>query len=190
MFSARRARAVIVPSASVADDAKLWADLGARYGDPEESTRLPAARSRGVRRSRAERYDCRTLPLSLGTREPGKNRQAILWAIRYWPTSASSPHLAVVGQAAWGAERKTRPSNAWAWEIGCTSRATSPGRSPALYNGASVFLFPSLYEASACRARSHGLRHTGGHVQRSALPEVAGDAAILVPRTRRPSPRR
>ncbi len=186
MFSARRARAVIVPSASVADEARSFLGLtSARLAvTPEgvDAAFRPLDKKECARIAR-ERYG---LPdgylLSLGTREPGKNREAILWAMRYLIDLGADPHLAVVGQAAWGTEQE----EAAVERLGLRARVHFTGYVPqddlpALYNAATVFLFPSLYEGfglPVLEAMACGTPVVTSNV--SALPEVAGDAAILV----------
>lgn len=110
MASARRSRGVLVPSASVRDEAASFLGLPAsRFVVTHEGVDpdfRPLGRDACARLAR-DRYG---LPdgylLSLGTREPGKNREAILWAMRYLLDVGGDPHLAVVGQAAWGAAQE------------------------------------------------------------------------------------
>ncbi|HXH22584.1 MAG TPA: glycosyltransferase family 1 protein [Dehalococcoidia bacterium] len=186
MAAARRARAVIVPSASVADEASSFLGLPrARIAVTHEgidSAFKPLDREE-CQRLAAERYH---LPegyiLSLGTREPGKNREAILWAMRYLVDLGHSPHLAVVGQPAWGAAQE----EGLVARLGLSEHVHFTGYVPqedlpALYNAASVFVFPSLYEGfglPVLEAMACGTPVITSNV--SALPEVADGAAILV----------
>ncbi len=186
MQAARRAKAVLVPSRSVGDEARPFLGIPAdkltvthEGVDPEFR---PLERE-ACRRLARERYG---LPdgylLSLGTREPGKNREAILWAMRYLLDLGEDPHLAVVGQPAWGAELEQVAVT----QLGLADRVHFTGYVlqkdlPALYNAASIFVFPSLHEGfglPVLEAMACGTPVVTSNV--SALPEVAGDAAILV----------
>jgi glycosyltransferase involved in cell wall biosynthesis len=120
--------------------------------------------------------------LSVGSLEPGKNRPRLIRAYARLRERGLESPLVIVGQPAWEYEAE--------YEL-VTRRGLSehvkflgyvPDEDmPALYSGASVFAFPSLYEgfglpvleAMACGApvvTSQG----------SATQEVAGDAALLV----------
>lgn len=184
--SARRSKAVLVPSASVRDEARGFLGLRperiAVTHEGVDSAFRPLDRGECARLAR-ERYG---LPedylLSLGTREPGKNRQSILWAMRYLLDLGGDPHLAVAGQAGWGAAEE----EAMVERLGLGGRVHFTGYVPqedlpALYNAAGLFLFPSLYEGfglPVVEAMACGVPVITSNV--SSLPEVAGDAAILV----------
>jgi glycosyltransferase involved in cell wall biosynthesis len=120
--------------------------------------------------------------LSLGTREPGKNRETILWAMRYLLDHGADPHLAVVGQAGWGAAAEEELVR----NLGLEDRVHFTGyvpqeHLPALYSAAAAFLFPSLYEGfglPVLEAMACGTPVITSNV--SSLPEVAGHAALLV----------
>ncbi len=185
-LSARRARGVIVPSHSVEEEARGF--LGLRPDrffvthEGVDAAFRPLDRAACSKLAR-ERYG---LPdgylLSLGTREPGKNRGAILWALRYLLDHGLDLHLAIAGQAAWGADEE----NALVAQLGLRDRVHFTGYVaqddlPALYNGAALFLFPSLHEGfglPVLEAMACGTPVIASNV--SALPEVAGDAALLV----------
>jgi glycosyltransferase involved in cell wall biosynthesis len=185
MLAARRSKAVLVPSASVSEEARSF------LGIPRDRVTVtpegvdPSFRpvDAGEAAKVAARYG---LPegylLSLGSREPGKNREVIFEAMRYLIDFGGDPHLAVVGQAAWGAEQEV----SLAQQFGLGGRVTFTGYVPqvdlpALYSGAGVFLFPSLHEGfglPVLEAMACGAPVVTSNA--SALPEVAGDAAILV----------
>jgi glycosyltransferase involved in cell wall biosynthesis len=186
LTSARRSRAVLVPSGSVADEATSFLGLARSRISVTPEGVDPAFRPldrEQCQQLASERY---RLPphylLSLGTREPGKNREAILWAMRYLVDLGLDSHLAVVGQAAWGATAEEE----MAANLGLADRVHFTGyvpqeHLPALYNAASVFVFPSLHEGfglPVLEAMACGTPVITSNV--SALPEVAGDAAILV----------
>jgi glycosyltransferase involved in cell wall biosynthesis len=185
ILAARRAKAVLVPSASVAEEARPFLGIPSsrlavtHEGVDEVFRRIEPEAARAV----AERYG---LPegylLSLGTREPGKNREAILWAMRYLLDLGFEPHLAVVGQAAWGAGDE----GAMVERLGLEGRVHFTGYVdqadlPAIYSAASVFVFPSLHEGfglPVLEAMACGTPVVTSAT--SSLPEVAGDAAVLV----------
>ncbi len=186
MQAARRAKAVLVPSRSVGDEARPFLGISADKLTVTHEGVDPAFRPLDIETCAGlarERYG---LPdgylLSLGTREPGKNREAILWAMRYLLDLGGDPQLAVVGQPAWGAERDQDA----AARLGLAQRVHFTGYVPqddlpALYNAAPVFVFPSLHEGfglPVLEAMACGTPVVTSNV--SALPEIAGDAAILV----------
>jgi glycosyltransferase involved in cell wall biosynthesis len=186
LASARRSRAVLVPSTSVADEAATFLGLARPKISVTPEGVDPAFRP-------LDRTQCQKLAsegyglpadyiLSLGTREPGKNREAILWAMRYLVDLGLDPHLAVVGQAAWGAAQEEQTASKLAMRERVHFTGYVPQEHlPSLYNAASVFVFPSLYEGfglPVLEAMACGTPVVTSNV--SALPEVAGDAALLV----------
>ncbi len=185
LLAARRSARVLVPSASVKDDARIFlrlpperADVTAEGVDlsfrPADAAAVAAVR---------EKYG---LPagylLSLGTREPGKNRTALFHAMRRLLDEGRDVHLAVAGQAGW----KTDEEQAALDTVGLRGLVRFTGYVaqedlPALYSGARVFVFPSLYEGfglPVLEAMACGVPVVTSNV--SAMPEVAGDAALLV----------
>jgi len=185
-LAARRAAVLLVPSASVREDlhAFLRAPLErivVTYEGVDPSFR-PLDRGECVALAR-KRYG---LPegylLSLGTREPGKNREVLLRALRRLVDAGRDLPLAVVGQSGWRLKDEQRAVR----DLGLGARVHFTGYVPqsdlpALYNAASVFVFPSLYEGfglPALEALACGVPVVTSNV--SALPEVVGDAALLV----------
>ncbi len=121
--------------------------------------------------------------LSVGTIEPRKNLETALAAYRTLKEGGAAHRLVIAGKKGWlyrGFFRRLR-------EEGLEGEVVFLGfvpddDLPPLYGGADLFLFPSLYEgfglppleAMAC----------GAPVicsDSSSLPEVVGDAALLVP---------
>ena len=185
-LAARRAAVLLVPSASVREDLHTFLRtplerIVVTYEGVDPSFR-PLDRGECVALAR-ERYG---LPqgylLSLGTREPGKNREVLLRALRRLVDAGRDLHLAVVGQSGWRLEDEQRAVR----DLGLGARVHFTGYVPqadlpALYNAASVFVFPSLYEGfglPALEALACGVPVVTSNV--SALPEVVGDAALLV----------
>lgn len=107
--------------------------------------------------------------LTLGTQEPRKNLTRLVEA-----TSSLSLPLVVAGRHGWGKE--VEPSS----NLVSTGYVEEEDL-PALYSGASVFAYPSLYEGFGFpvgEAMACGTPVVTSRV--SSLPEVAGQAAILV----------
>jgi glycosyltransferase involved in cell wall biosynthesis len=111
--------------------------------------------------------------LTVGTRWPRKNMRLAVDAVELLPSEI--PHrLAITGKAGWG-EQTVGPRSVATGYVSNQDLA-------ALYSAASIYLAPSrhegfgipLLEAFACGCPV--LCSTGG-----ALPEVAGDAAEIVP---------
>ncbi len=129
------------------------------------------------------RYDLGDKPLLLavGTLQPRKNYELLLRAFQ--PLVSSWPHhLVIAGGSGWlyaGLRQLIA-------ELGLDERVHLPGfiddaDLPALYSEATLYLLPSLYEgfglplleAMACGAPALA-------ANTSSLPEVAGDAALLL----------
>jgi glycosyltransferase involved in cell wall biosynthesis len=121
--------------------------------------------------------------LFVGTLEPRKNLTGLLAAYRRLVQErVEAPRLAIAGAPGWLYEEVYRQVRTW----GLGERVSFLGRVPdadlpPLYSAAAAFAYPSLYEgfglppleALAC----------GAPVvcsNRSSLPEVVGDAALLV----------
>lgn len=120
--------------------------------------------------------------LFVGTIEPRKNLIALLEAFRALRSEGREERLVIVGRKGWlhGA------TFARVRELGLEGEVQFPGYVadedlPALYRAASVFAFPSLYEGFGLpplEAMSCGTPVVCS--DSSSLPEVCGDAAILV----------
>ena len=185
-LAARRAAAVLVPSESVRTDASRFLNLARKtvVATAEGvSERFRAAVPGGCPAEVRERYG---LPphylLSLGTREPGKNRATIFAAFRRLFDEGRDEHLVVVGQAAWGtaAEDASLQSEGLRGRVHFTGYVADADL-PAVYSGADVFVFPSLHEGfglPVLEAMASGVPVVTSNV--SAMPEVAGEAALLV----------
>jgi len=186
ILAARAAAAIVVPSNSVREEARRF--LNGR-GKPlvvvpegVDPAFRPLERAECARTAR-ERYG---LPdgylLSLGTREPGKNRAAIFRALAKLVAEGRDLHLAVVGQTGWAVEKE----DAELAGLGIEGRVHFTGYVPqedlpAIYNAASVFVFPSLYEGfglPALEAMACGIPVITSNL--SSLPEVTGGAARLM----------
>jgi len=128
--------------------------------------------------------------LYVGTIEPRKNLSALLEAFvalqnRLATRDAAALRLVFVGKKGWlyeGFFRRLR-------ELGLEDRAFFTGYVPdedlpAIYSAADLFVFPSLYEGfglPVLEAMACGTPVICSDT--SSLPEVAGDAALMVPPT-------
>ena len=183
----RHAVALIAPSGATRSDLVelLGVDPERIHVIPEATDALfqPVADHRELERAR-QRYQLqRPFVLSVGTAEPRKNLVRLLMAFAACRNTLPEAHdLVLVGRQGWLSgplEAAARPLlDAGVLRIlGYVPRADLP----ALYAGTAAFAYPSIYEgfglpvleALACGAPVLTSR-------RSSLPEVAGDAALLV----------
>jgi glycosyltransferase involved in cell wall biosynthesis len=183
-WSVREAAAVIVPSRAT------YRDLLARHAVPAEKVHVipsgldpaylaPVAAER-VARVRARYGLVDDYVLTVGTVHPRKNLARLLEAFELVRTRHPWLQLAVTGQPGWRVER-LRASAArlgkaivWAGYVGQDDLH-------ALYAGARVFAFPSLFEGFGfpiLEAMASGVPVLTSST--SALPEVAGEAALCV----------
>jgi glycosyltransferase involved in cell wall biosynthesis len=184
-FSARVADAIIVPSEAVrADVVRTLSVAPAKIHVVYESAGnpyrpIPADDAAAV----ARKYLLEPgYVLSVGSLEPGKNRGRLFRALRALRDEGVDSHLAIAGQAAWRYEDEV----ALVDELGMGDRihylGYVPSRDlPGLYNAASAFAFPSLYEGfglPVLEAMACGVPVLTSNI--SATAEVAGDAAVLV----------
>ena len=117
--------------------------------------------------------------LAVGTLEPRKNLERLITAWSAMDEGARAGHvLALVGPIGWDAA----PILAAARDNGAQLLGrVSEDELRALYAGASAFAYPSLYEGFGLpilEAMAAGAPVVTSNV--SSLPEVAGDAALLV----------
>ena len=184
LWSARAASHLIAVSAATRDDLVRHAHvrpekisvvhhgLSSRFRPVEDQAAIAQVRSR-------YRIDGEYF-LYVGTVQPRKNLVRLIEA--FAQDGSPIPQLVIAGKKGWLAE----PIERRAAELGIAGRVRFAGDVadadlPALLGGALAFVFPSLYEgfgmpvleAMACGAPV--LTSTT-----SSLPEVAGDAALLV----------
>jgi glycosyltransferase involved in cell wall biosynthesis len=184
-LAARVADAIIVPSMTVRGDvidllhvdaAKVHAvyeAAGEQYRPLDREASMAVARRCGVDRP---------FVLSVGSREPGKNRARLIRAMHELRSEGIDRALLVVGQKAW----KYEEEQTLARELGMDDRVIFAGYVaaedlPALYAAADLFAFPSLYEGfgvPVLEAMACGAPVLTSNV--SATAEVAGEAALLI----------
>ncbi|MGH7787018.1 MAG: glycosyltransferase family 4 protein, partial [Candidatus Binatia bacterium] len=118
--------------------------------------------------------------MHLGTREPRKNLPRLVRA--YARLGAAAPPLVLAGATGWGVDELPALLDG----LGLRARvhllgSVSTADLPALYSGAALFAYPSLYEGfglPVLEAMACGTPVVSANV--ASLPEVAGDAALLV----------
>jgi glycosyltransferase involved in cell wall biosynthesis len=158
-----------------------------------ENTRQDAIRLLGVSPERvrtvysgiAESYfgatptkRARPYALYVGTIEPRKNLDSLLdaWGLLH-PSLRAEFDLLVAGPRGWGSDVTFARTQREATYLGYVPEADLPG----LTAGATVFVYPSLYEGfgfPVAQAMAAGVPVLTSN--NSCLPEVTGDAAILI----------
>ena len=185
----QKADLIIVPSLAVQRDVveQLGVPAGRVAVSPHgcEPRFRPAADPAGLRRV-AERYDLpQRYVLAVGTLEPRKNLTTLLQAfarLRSAGTLDPAPGLVLAGPRGWLDE----PIFAAVRSLGLEDCVHVPGfvdddDLPVLYSGAELLAFPSLKEGFGLpllEAMASGVPVVASNC--SAMPEVAGDAAVLV----------
>lgn len=130
------------------------------------------------------RYDLhKSFVLAVGNLEPRKNLVRLVRAYAALRQSGAISHqLVIVGQAHWQGSAIGREVN----ELGLSEEVVFTGYVPTddlvtLYNTATVFVYPSLYEGFGLpilEAMSCGTPVITSNV--ASMPEVGGEAALLV----------
>jgi glycosyltransferase involved in cell wall biosynthesis len=185
-LSARRAQRVIAISESTRRDVVTMLGVPhdrvdvAYCGVDEVFHPLPVAEVATFRQERA-------LPdhfiLYLGTLEPRKNIRKLIQAYSQWRTMEPGiPKLVVAGGKGWYYDQIFAEVES----LGLTGEVIFPGyvmqhELPWWYNAADLFVYPSRYEGfglPVLEAMASGTPVVTTHV--ASLPEVAGDAALLV----------
>lgn len=121
--------------------------------------------------------------LSVGTLQPRKNVDTILNAYQSLPEDLRSRYpLVIAGQAGWGSARLVHRLRVLQKTAACHWLDYVPSDDlTALYQGAAAFVFPSLAEGFGIpilEAFAAGVPVVTSNI--SSLPEVAGDAALLI----------
>jgi glycosyltransferase involved in cell wall biosynthesis len=188
----KQAEMVIVPSTAAGEDVVRYLQVererisvipmgcDARFQPVEEPAQAAALR---------RRYD---LPehyiLFVGTLEPRKNVQTLLQAFSQVIAETPQDDLALViaGGNGWGGEDYMATVNALRLQDHVRFTGfVEDDHLPDLYRGALLFVYPSLYEGfglPVLEAMACGTPVITSN--RTSLPEVAGDAALLIDPTR------
>lgn len=120
--------------------------------------------------------------LSVGTLEPGKNRGTLIHAFARLKQQRLEHKLVIVGQKGWMYETLLPLVQRLGLQEDVIFTGYVPQEDlPAVYNLADLFVFPSLYEGFGLpplEAMACGVPAVAAN--RSAIPEVVGDAAVLV----------
>lgn len=179
-------RVVAVSEATARDLAFHFPEAAARVrvvGEGVEPAFRPAAEDE-VAAIRAELGAPEGYLLYVGTLEPRKNVGALLdaWQALRAEDEEGTPPLVLAGGYGWGSRALLRRIEALRGEgvvhLGRVERA----RLVRLFQGARVFAYPSLYEGFGLpplEAMACGVPVVAG--DSSSLPEVVGDAGLLVP---------
>ncbi len=177
----KRGDALLVPSQSTAQD------LLARGADPVKVHVTPLAPSKAVSGADAQEVLARLrIPspfvLFVGTLEPRKNLVRLVRAYRRAVSARSLPHaLVLAGPTGWGTQELLHElATEGPGRVVRTGRLL-PADLDALYRSAAGFAYPSLYEGfgmPVLEAMGRGVPTLTSNT--SSLPEVAGDAAVLV----------
>lgn len=166
-------------------------DLMELYGIPEGKISVVYEGIAPALQQRPHSYVARTMLapygitdpyiLSVGTIEPRKNYVRLLEAYRILAERGIRQRLVIAGAPGWMYEPVFKRIR----ELGLNRRVTllrpSDEHLAALYGGADAFVYPSLYEGfgiPALEALAAGV--PSAVTERSALPEVVGDAAVLL----------
>lgn len=179
--SVRRADRIVAISASTARD--LVAEIPAA-GNKVSVVRLAGSGSTDIDNSILARHGINfPFVLAVGTLEPRKNLPRLLEAFsRLRGDSRQQFGLVLAGGKGWGNDDIGMLSRQYgrSFQVRLLGHVTDPELA-ALYGAATVFAMPSLYEGFGLpllEAMTHGVAVLTSSV--SAMPEVAGNAAVLV----------
>lgn len=184
--NARASRLIIADSRATRDDLmKFYAvpDSKIRVAYPGLRPDLAPVRDPGVVKAALNRYGLREpYAIYVGTLQPRKNLARLIEAFARVPEPFS---LVLAGKKGWLYSEILRRAEG----LGIGHRVVFTGYVPdedlpALLSGASLFAFPSLYEGfglPVLEAMACGVPVVCSNT--SSLPEVVGDAALLVPPT-------
>jgi glycosyltransferase involved in cell wall biosynthesis len=177
----------------IADSSATKQDLIERYGtEPDkitvvypgyDQTTFQPVRDRGAIEAVKARYDIAgDYILFIGTLQPRKNLTCLIKAFSNLQSPISNIQLVIAGKKGWLYKDIFQQVE----KLGLEGRVVftdyvPDGDLPAILSGARLFVFPSLYEGfglPVLEAMACGTPVVCSNV--SSLPEVAGDAAVLV----------
>lgn len=185
--SLRRADYVLADSRATREDlielcaVEPHAKIGVLHGGVDSRFRpRPAAEQLAVRR----KYGLDNWPfvLSVGTLQPRKNHGRLVESLARLREDGHDLHLVLAGGTGWLSEPfHAQLRNSGLQDVVHLTGYVADADLPALYSAATVFAFPSLYEGfglPVLEAMACGVPVVTSNV--SSLPEVAGDAALLI----------
>ncbi len=184
--SVRKARRVIAISESTRQDVIREFHVPAERVDVVHCGVDPSFRplpTNKVENFRQEHQLTEPFVLFVGTLEPRKNVELLIRAYARWRAkSTRAPKLVIAGAKGWYFETIFRTVT----KLGLDGDVLFPGyiaaeQLPLWYNAATLFVYPSIFEGfglPVLEAMACGTPVVCSNV--SSLPEVAGDAAMLV----------
>lgn len=123
------------------------------------------------------KYQLGQYALSVGTQEPRKNRDRVIEAFNQLELQFPQLQLALVGKYGWGKKTATDQAKPLIKTLGFVPQIDLP----ALYAGAKVFVYPSLYEGFGLPVlESMTVGTPVVTSNKGSLAEVAGNAAAIV----------
>lgn len=184
-WSVAAADQVIAVSQATRDDlASFYRTRAAKVVVVHEAAPPPVIVAPAALANLRDRYALRRpYALFVGTLQPRKNVQRLAQAYAALARSGRADFdLVLAGGPGWLSDDLVAGLDALAADCGLRRLGYVPDHDlPALYAGAHMFCFPSLYEGfglPVLEAQSYGAPVMTAN--RSALPEIAGDAALYV----------
>jgi glycosyltransferase involved in cell wall biosynthesis len=179
---ARRADAVVVPSRFTADELRELSHVdAARVHVTPLASSLPIGEPADVEATLGRLGVPRPYLLSVGTLEPRKNQARLVRAYRRLAGEGRPHALVLNGPDGWLDDELRRELDADAPGRIVRTRDLGARDLDALYRGAAAFAYPALYEGfglPVLEALGRGVPTVAAAT--SSIPEVAGDAAVLV----------
>ena len=186
-FSCRRARRIIAVSQATADEiVRLLGvpleriDVVPHGVEHERFHPLPTGQVEAFRR---EKGLPKRFVLFVGTLEPRKNLKALIEAFVRTEAMREGVRLLVVGGKGWYYQEILKlVEDLDLTDAVCFAGFVPAAELPLWYNAATIFVYPSLYEGFGMpllEAMACGTPVIGSDA--SCLPEVVGDAGLLVP---------
>ena len=152
----------------------LHGGVNARFGPRAASAQLTVRRKYGL--------DDWPFILSVGTVQPRKNYGRLVESLARLRADDNDLHLVIAGGTGWLSDPfYEQLRNSGLGDVVHLTGYVADEDLPALYSAATVFAFPSLYEGfgfPVLEAMACGVPVVTSNL--SSLPEVAGDAALLV----------
>jgi glycosyltransferase involved in cell wall biosynthesis len=187
----RRARLILTPSEAAAHDIERVLGIPAeriRVTPEAAGPEYQPAANHAVVRQRLKRLEIEERYIfNVGGLDVRKNLPVLLEAFaRARPQLSEPVHLVIAGSAHSGNPAVFPPLEPVIQRLGLSEHVILPGRvseeeKTALYQGADLYVTPSLYEGfglTALEAMASGVPVIAAN--RTSLPEVVGDAGLLV----------